>query len=99
MRRKAKIDDNQNEIVDALRKAGCSVTPTGGVGKGFPDIIVGRNDLNYLLEIKDGNKPPSAQKLTADQVKWHKRWKGQAKVVTSVTEAFKAVGLIKIEDA
>lgn len=91
-RRNAK-DDNQDEIVAALRKAGVSVTPTSQAGEGFPDLVCGRAGVNYLLEVKDGNKFPSEQKLTPKQVKWHKRWKGSATVVNSVEQAFKAVGL------
>lgn len=91
--RASKIDDNHTEIVNALRKAGCSVASTAGVANGFPDIIVGRFGINYLLEIKDGNKPKSYQRLTAAQKRWHERWRGQAAVVTSVNEAFRVVGI------
>lgn len=91
--RAAKIDANQNEIVDALRKSGCSVQILSSVGKGCPDILVGRGGSNYLLEIKDGNKPKSAQKLTSDQVDWHSKWNGSVYVVNSIEWAFSAVGL------
>jgi len=36
-----------------------------------------------LLEIKDGDK----KVLTPDQVNWHKLWKGQVNVVTSIDDA------------
>lgn len=91
--RAAKIDANQNEIVDALRKAGCSVQILSGVGKGCPDILVGRGGRNYLLEIKDGNKPKSAQKLTPDQVEWHDKWSGSVFTVNSIELALEAVDL------
>lgn len=91
--RAAKIDANQNEIVDALRKAGCTVQILSNVGKGCPDILVGYEWHNYLLEIKDGNKPPSAQKLTPDQVKWHDSWNGLVYVVNSVESAFDVIGI------
>lgn len=94
MRRAAKTDDNQTEIVNALRRAGCSVTVTSAVGDGFPDIAVGRGQATFLLEIKDGSKPPSARKLTRDQEQWHGSWRGHAAVVHSVNEALQAVGLI-----
>ena len=97
-RRAAKVDDNQAEIVDALRKAGCSVTCTHTAADGFPDIVVGRHGVNYLLEIKDGNKPPSKQKLTPDQVEWHDGWKGQKAVVNSIEAALEAVGAIKVRE-
>ena len=39
-RRAAKVDRNQPEIVDALRKCGAFVKDCSGVGAGFPDLIV-----------------------------------------------------------
>lgn len=89
--RAAKIDANQNEIVNALRKAGCSVQILSSVGKGCPDILVGFCGVNILMEIKDGNKPKSAQKLTDDQVVWHRNWNGSVVVVNSVYEALNTV--------
>ena len=89
--RAAKIDANQNEIVEALRKIGCSVQILSSVGKGCPDILVGRKGKNYLLEIKDGNKPKSAQKLTPDQVDWHGKWNGSVFVVNSAEMAIEIV--------
>jgi len=94
MRRAAKVDDNQAEIVAALRRAGCSVCILSGVGKGCPDLAVGRAGVTYMLEVKDGRKPPSARKLTADEQGWHDAWRGHAAVVSSVSEAFAAVGLV-----
>lgn len=91
--RAAKIDANQNEIVEALRKSGCTVQILSSVGKGCPDILVGRGGDNYLLEIKDGNKPKSSQKLTPDQIDWHSKWNGSVYVVNSIELAFTAVGL------
>ena len=94
--RAAKIDANQNEIVNALRKAGCSVQILSNVGKGCPDLVVGITfmfgaGLTLMMEIKDGGKPPSAQKLTPDQVKWHDEWKGSKVVVNSVESALWAI--------
>ena len=89
--RAAKIDANQNEIVSALRKAGCSVQILSNVGKGCTDLMVGFNDLTLPMEVKDGNKPPSAQKLTSDQVAWHSEWKGSKVVINSAENAINAV--------
>lgn len=91
--RRNAVDANQGEIVEELRKAGCTVSPTSQAGEGFPDLVVGRAGANYLLEVKDGAKPPSGQKLTPKQVKWHSEWTGQVHVVNSVEQAFEAVGL------
>lgn len=91
MRRQARVDDNQAEIVAALRKIGASVQPLHAVGSGCPDILVGWRGFNTILEIKDGKKPPSARKLTEDQIKWHAEWRGQVTVVETVEQAIEAV--------
>lgn len=82
-----RTDRNQAEIINALRKIpNLSVFSTHEVGKGFPDIVVGYKGINYLIEIKDGNKPPSARKLTPDEVKFHSNWHGQIKIVNNLDE-------------
>lgn len=91
MRRAAKIDENQTEIVAALRKLGATVQILSAVGQGCPDILCGFRGKNILLEIKDGNKVLSAQKLTKDQVKWHQSWRGQHAVVNSVDAAIQVI--------
>lgn len=83
MRIKARVDGNQKEIVTKLRKIGCSVLHTHQLGKGAPDIIVGYNLRNYLIEIKDGTKSISQQKLTKDEVKFQAEWKGTYLVINS----------------
>lgn len=90
--RAAKVDANQSEIVAALRRVGATVQPLHTVGKGCPDLAVGWRGQTFLIEVKDGNKPPSARKLTDDQVEWHGGWKGQVAVVKSVDEALAAIG-------
>ena len=91
MKRAARIDANQNEIVAALRGIGATVAITSTLGKGFPDLVVGYRGKNYLLEIKDGNKPPSARKLTDDEQQWHECWRGQVAVIESPHDAMKLV--------
>ena len=92
MRRAAKIDANHNEIVDALRSVGASVQSLASAGKGVPDLLVGHRHKTYLLEVKDGSKPPSARELTPDQAKWHSEWwGGPCIVVNSVSEALTAI--------
>ena len=93
MRRKAKVDANQSEIVSALREVGASVAVTSALGKGFPDIVVGFRGINYLMEIKDGEKSPSRQKLTYDEQIWLSLWRGQVNVVNSVKAALDVLGL------
>jgi hypothetical protein len=87
MRRAAKIDANQNEIVKETRRFGASVTITSQLGKGFPDVIVGWKGKNYLWEIKDGSKCPSQRKLTPDEEEWHEAWQGQKAIIESTEQA------------
>lgn len=91
MRRAAKVDANQSDIVSAARKMGCTVQPLHTVGSGCPDLLVGINGANYLWEVKDGSRPPSERKLTPDQIKWHENWRGHVIVIKSVDEAIQAV--------
>jgi hypothetical protein len=93
MRRAARVDQNQAAIVDALRSVGCSVVSLAAVGKGVPDLLVGLRSRNYLLEVKDGNKPPSARKLTEHQEAWHRTWAGQVLTVTSAEDALRQLDL------
>lgn len=89
----AKVDANQPEIVSALRSAKASVQHLHAVGAGCPDILVCFRNVLYLMEIKDGKKPPSKRKLTPDQVKWHGDWCGDVHVVKNVEEALAVIGL------
>lgn len=92
MRRAAKIDANQREIIKALRAVGATVQSLANIGKGCPDLLVGYRADNALMEVKDGAKPPSARKLTDDEAQWIGQWRGTVYVVTSVDEALAAIG-------
>jgi hypothetical protein len=39
-----------------------------------------------MVELKDGDKPPSARKLTPAQREWHESWRGQVCIVTSLDD-------------
>lgn len=96
MRRAAKIDANQPEIVKALRQMGCTVQPLHTVGDGCPDLLVGAFGVTLLIEVKDGTKPPSARKLTSDQEIWHRAWTGGPLViVTDIEGAIRAVNVCR----
>lgn len=89
-----RVDANQKKVVEQLRKLGCSVAVTSMIGKGFPDFIVGlRGSKNFLIELKDGSKPPSQRKLTPDEVKFHAGWRGQIAVCNNIDEIIKLIGL------
>jgi hypothetical protein len=87
MKYAAKADRNQPEIVAALRKFGAKVIPTHTVGQGMPDLVVTYGGRTFLVEIKDGMKPPSARKLTPAQEEFHAAWTGEIHVVESIEQA------------
>lgn len=95
MRRAARTDDNHADVVAALRAAGACVQSLAAIGKGCPDLLVWSAAKGYvLLEVKDGDKFPSHRKLTADQTKWLREWRGPVLVVTSSQAALRAIGAI-----
>lgn len=94
MKRAAKIDANQPEIVAALRKVGASVRSLAAVGKGCPDLLVGFRGANYLIEVKDGEKQPSARALTKKQRTFFYTWEGHARVALDVDEALRIIGAV-----
>ena len=94
MRRAAKVDANQAEIVSVLRDAGCMVRSLASAGDGIPDLLVGYDGKLHLLEVKDGDKPPSAQSLTEAQIDFFLEWQGYpVHVVNNPLRALLAVGV------
>lgn len=96
MRRAAKVDANQAEVVKALRAAGCGVLDLSSVGKGCPDLLVHPPTypecrMVVLMEVK--NKKGRGDKLTPAQEKFHAEWKGWIYRVTSPAEALDAMGI------
>jgi len=57
MRRVARIDKNQPEIVEALRKYGACVLHTHQLKEAF-DILVGYKGSLFIMEIKDPKNLP-----------------------------------------
>lgn len=106
VRRRAKPDAGQPAIVAALRAVGCSVEVLSDVGRGVPDLLVGRADRNYLLEVKSpmADTPSGLSRKGASnrhqidlndlERAWHNAWRGPVSVVRSVDEALRAVGAI-----
>lgn len=85
-----KVDNNQKEIVDALRQIpGLTVKSTAALGKGFPDIAVGYKGRNYFFEIKATHKDT----LTPDEEKWHGFWRGHVQVARSAREILESLGI------
>ena len=91
MRRNAKVDVNQPEIVKALRKHGATVLITSQLKNCF-DILVGYNGINYIMEIKDGTLPPSKKRLTEGELKFKESWVGgEYYIIESIEQAIKTI--------
>jgi hypothetical protein len=94
--RACRTDANQAEIIAVFEAMGCTVAVTSNAGNGFPDMVVGFPTksfarFNMLVECKDGAKPPSARKLTAEQQIFHTAWRGQVDVVETTDQAIALV--------
>jgi len=84
-----RIDANQNEIVRELRKVGATVLITSNLKNAF-DILVGFRGELYIVEIKDGSKPPSQRKLTPGETKCKQDFQNvgvKYHIINSVQEA------------
>jgi len=92
MRYANRIDANQNKIVDALRGAGAFVRIVTQ-GDGIPDLLVAYRGVTILMEVKDGDKPPSARKLTEAEQKFFDEWTGGMLVI--VNSAQEALEILK----
>lgn len=86
-----KVDNNQADIVDALRAVGASVLHLQGLEEGAPDILVGYRGVSFLMELKmDTGRVSKAQK------QWHERWRGlRVAVVRSADESLRVIGAVK----
>ncbi len=72
MRRAAKVDGNQKEIVTALKRVGALVLHTHQLKNCF-DILVAFRGKLYCMEIKDPEQPPSARRLTEGEETFKRR--------------------------
>lgn len=86
MRRAAKVDANQDQVVSALRAAGATVQSLASIGKGCPDLLVARAGRMWLMEIKDGKG-----KVNDLQAKWHIQWNAPVHVVYGPEDALKVI--------
>jgi len=87
MRRAARTDDNQHELVEALKKIGAKCY---FIGKPV-DLLVGYRNRNLLLEVKRHDKKGWKSELTQEQKDFIDTWPGDVQVVYSVDEAISAV--------
>lgn len=87
MRRAARRDKNESGIVEMLKAIpGLSIAVVNH--KAIPDLILGWQDQNYLIEIKD-----KAGKLTPDQVEFHQAWNGQIAICRTLEEVLEVLNI------
>jgi hypothetical protein len=87
-----KTDANHTLVRDGLRRAGFDVLDLSGAGGGVPDLLVRIGvGKSHHIEVKDGDKPKSAQALTAAQEEWMKFAHTDTSIVTNLEEAIEAV--------
>lgn len=92
--RARRVDENQAEIVEALRQVGAQVTPMHTLGGGVSDLLVSWRQQWFVFEVKNPAKPKADQALTPDQ----KRWIGQQHApVFIVTNPVEAVGILSMQ--
>lgn len=84
MRRAAKVDENQAEIIEALRSVFVAVEVIGQP----LDLLICHRSETSMMEIKN---PDGRDALTKAQVDFIARWPGKIHVVRSRDEALEAV--------
>ena len=87
-----KTDSNHSEIVKTLRQLGCSVFDSSRVAGGFPDLVVGKNKVTCLVEIKADAKA----KYTSAQELFMMNWRGST--VVRINDVDGAIRLVKMLD-
>ena len=75
-------DTNQEAIVYVFEKMGAAVFQLDQVGNGLPDLLVGVNGFNLLVEVKSAKG-----KLTAAQHIFFDEWHGQKIIIRTIDEA------------
>jgi hypothetical protein len=88
MRRAARVDATQEQIVSALRAAGAYVWIIG-----LPvDLLVGYNNHSFLVEVKSGH----SKRLTKLQADFFENWTGGTLCrIDSPEAALRMIGVVK----
>lgn len=79
MRRSARRDANEPEIINAFQRLGWSVQQLSAPG--CPDLLVGKGHRLLLIEVK-----AKAGKLTPDQRDWFSAWRGPLPIIVRSAE-------------
>ena len=88
----ARRDANERSIIEAFEVLGATVSQECPL-----DLIVAWPGRTILVEVKDGSKVPSQQKLTEAEARFIAGWKGECYVVRSELQAEAAVYGIRLD--
>lgn len=80
------MDGNHADIVAAFERCGCTVLSLAPMGRGCPDLLIGCDLANYLVEVKDGSRTPSERRLTPDEMRFQKDWRGHWSMIERVED-------------
>lgn len=86
-RRGHRKDANTDAIVATFKHAGFDVHPTNGTW----DLTVRLRATGEvrLIEVKDGDKPPSKRKLTDAEAKFHAQWGKSVVIIENADDVIK----------
>ena len=91
MRRDAKTDANQGEIVRAFEKCGAVVLSLAAMGRGVPDLLVSINNRLRLVEVKSAKG-----KLRPKQIEFAQRW--PVEIARNVSDVERIVRADRLSD-
>lgn len=93
--RQSKVDGNQPEVVQAYRRAGCSVCDLSPMGSGVPDLLVGHVwcglRRTFVAEVKDPAQPPNKRRLNPGEALWRDEWRGEHWVIETVDDVLRSL--------
>jgi hypothetical protein len=84
-RRDARVDANQPEIVKALRRTGWYVLIISQL-KNCCDLMISKAGRTIAIEIKDGTRAKSEQKLSPGETTFMNEWQGEYKIIASLDD-------------
>ena len=90
--RARRVDANLSQVVDEFRQLGCSVNVRND---DLADLDVGFAGRSVIVEVKDGRKPPSARKLTKNQIDKRKTWTGGIQLVENLGHVYEVAAAVK----
>lgn len=95
MNKTHRADNNQAEIVDALRQSGHHVVILSQVGGGCPDLLVSRGGMWWMIEVKtDNSSTTTSGILSGEQCIFINEALGPVLVCRSVSEAIYKSNLV-----